>query len=252
MSYTPVSGSDRLIDQVLAEAGLEEADDLRPVLHELRSLGTEQPEPSAEILALMEGTTPAGSGLHAGTPGFGSADGGGADVVDLAARRRNKRRLPLTVLGVAAALAVGGGAAAAADQGVRDTLHSAFTSIASTFGSGNHKQGHKNPTVPEPTETGGDFQGTSPSPAGTAPATSGTNGRPGDGTHPRQDGGQAPGDPGTAPGRSSENPWPNGTTPAIPNVPAAPSIPAPALTPSLPSLPALPPSERTDGATPQP
>ncbi|WP_309106326.1 hypothetical protein [Arthrobacter sp.] len=252
MSYTPVSGSERIIDQVLAEAGLEDADDLRPVLLELRSLGGEQPGPSAEILALMEGTRSAGSGLSAGTPDgqiadaeiadAGTPDPGSADVIDLAARRRNKRRLPLTVFGVAAALAVGGGAAAAADQGVRDTLHSAFTSIASTFGGENHKQGPKTPTVPGPAETGGESQGTAPSPAGSAPSTSGTNGGPADGTHRRQDGGsQAPADPGTGPGRSSENPWPNRTAPAIPDVPAAPSIPDPGLTPpSLPPLPALP------------
>ncbi|MGX9899551.1 hypothetical protein ACW0JT_05990 [Arthrobacter sp. SA17] len=264
MSYTPESGSDRVIDQVLAEAGLEEADDLRPVLLELRSLGTEQPHPNAEILALMEGTRNAGSGLNAGTPDAvihdaetdaGAPDAGSDIVVDLAARRRKKRRLPLTIFGVAAALAAGGGAAAAADQGVRDSLHSAFTSIAATFGSESHKQGPKIPAVPGSAETGGELQGTPPSPTGSSPASPGTNGSGAtDGSNPGQDGrSQAPVDPKSS--RSSQNPWPHATTPAIPNVPAAPGIPAPGLTPQdldLPTLPAVPTPQRSDGATPQP
>ena len=256
MSYTPVSGSERIIDQVLAEAGLEDADDLRPVLLELRSLGAEQPGPSVEILALMEGTTNAGSGVDAGTPAVGTPDAGSAVVVDLAARRRNKRRLPLTIFGVAAALAAGGGAAAAADQGVRDTLHSAFSSIAATFGGESHKQDPKNQRVPAPAETGGEVQGTLPSPTGPAPTPSGTQGTPATGNHTGQDvGAHGTADPGAVPGKSSQNPWLNRTPPAIQDVPGAPGIPAPGLTPpdlGLPSLPAVPTPQRSDGATPQP
>ncbi|WP_247046578.1 hypothetical protein [Arthrobacter rhizosphaerae] len=261
MSYTPVSGSERIIDQVLAEAGLEDADDLRPVLLELRSLGAEQPGPSAQILALMEGTTGAGSGLNAGTPDAGTsdpeiADTGTAVVVDLAARRRNKRRLPLTVFGVAAALAVGGGAAAAADQGVRDTLHSAFTSIAATFGSESHKPEPKNQTVPGPAETSGGLQGTLPTPTGAAPTTPGADGSPANGNHAGQDV-RSPGsaDSGEGSGKSFGSPWLKGTPPAIQDVPGAAGVPTPGLTPPdlrLPSLPAVPTPERTDGSTPQP
>lgn len=257
MSYTPVSGSERIIDQVLAEAGLDEADDLRPVLLELRSLGTEQPEPSAEVLALMAGASKAGASLNdAEVPDAGTPDGGGADVVDLAARRRNKRRLPLTVLGVAAALAVGGGAAAAADQGVRDTLHSAFTSIAATFGSENHRQGPRTPTVPGPAETGGELQRTPPSSSGSSQDPSGADRSPTHGARPGQDGrSQAPADPGAASGRPSGNAWLNRTPPAVRDVPGAPGVPAPGLTPhdlDLPSLPAVPGPEHTDAAPPQP
>lgn len=276
MSNTPVSGSERIIDQVLAEAGLEDADDLRPVLLELRSLGAEQPGPSAEILALMEGTRNADSGLHAGTSDAGTPDEGTPDaeiddaeiaavgtpdvgsavVVDLAARRRNKRRLPLTIFGVAAALAAGGGAAAAADQGVRDTLHSAFSSIAATFGSESHKQDPKNQTVPGPAETSGGIRGTLPSPTGPAPTPSGTQGSPANGAHPGQDAGShGTPDPGAGSGKSSENSWLNRTPPSIQDVPGAPAVPAPGLTPpnlGLPSLPAVPTPQRSDGATPQP
>lgn len=257
MSYTPVSGSERIIDQVLAEAGLEDADDLRPVLLELRSLGTDEPEPNAEVLALMARATAAGASLNgAGIPEAGTPDAEGAVVVDLASRRRNKRRLPLTVLGVAAALAVGGGAAAAADQGVRDTLHSAFSSLAATFGNESHKQGPKNPTAPEPAETGGKLQGTPPSSAGSSPTSSGANGSPASGSRPGQDGrSQAPADPAAGSGRSSGNPWLNRTPPAVRDVPGAPGTPAQGLTPqdlNLPSLPAVPGPERTDGAAPQP
>lgn len=256
MSYTPVSGSERIIDQVLAEAGLEDADDLRPVLLELRSLGAEQPGPSAEILALMEGTRNAGSGLNAGTPNVAIPDAGSAVVVDLAARRRNKRRLPLTIFGVAAALAAGGGAAAAADQGVRDTLHSAFSSIAATFGGESLKQDPKNQTVPAPAETGGEVHGTLPSPTGAAPTPSGTQGSPANGNQPGQDvGSNGTVDPGAVPGKSSQNPWLNRTPPAIQDVPGAPGIPAQGLTPpdlGLPSLPAVPTPQRSDGSTPQP
>jgi hypothetical protein len=275
MSNTPVSGSERIIDQILAEAGLEDADDLRPVLLELRSLGTEQPEPSSEVLALMAGGRNAGptsaaasspappsaapssaarpsADLNADKNGAGTHDAGSTVVVDLAARRRNKRRLPLTALGVAAALAVGGGAAAAADQGVRDTLHQAFSSIAATFGAG-HQGSPKNQTVPAPGETDGDFQGTQPSPAVSAPTTSSPAGSPDGLAHPGQDV-RSPA-PGAGPGRSSGNPWLKRTPPAIPDVPGAPAVPAPALTPpavGLPSVPGLPTPERADGATPQP
>jgi hypothetical protein len=257
MSYTPVSGSERIIDQVLAEAGLEEADDLRPVLLELRSLGAEQPAPSAEVLALMAGASNAGATLNsAEVSEAGTPDGGGADVVDLAARRRNKRRLPLTVLGVAAALAVGGGAAAAADQGVRDTLHSAFTSIAATFGSEGHKQGPRTPAVPGPAETGGELGGTTPSSGEASPTPSGADRSPADGSRPGQDGrSQAPADPGAGSGRPSGNPWLNRTPPAVRDVPGAPGVPAPGLTPQdldLPSLPAVPGPEHTDAAPSQP
>ena len=267
MSYTPVSGSERIIDQVLAEAGLEEADDLRPVLLELRSLGTEQPEPGAEVLALMAGSGNAGASMNsakdpsaeipdAGTSDPEIADTGTAVVVDLAARRRNKRRLPLTVLGVAAALAVGGGAAAATDQGVRDTLHSAFTSIAATFGSESHKQAPKTPILPGPSETGGELQGNQPSSGGSSPTSSGADRSPANGARPGQDGrSQAPADPGAGSGRPSGNPWLNRTPPAVRDVPGAPGVPAPGLTPQdldLPSLPAVPGPEHTDAAPPQP
>jgi hypothetical protein len=268
MSYTPVSGSERIIDQVLAEAGLEDADDLRPVLLELRSLGTEEPEPNAEVLALMAGAIDAGASLNgAEVPSAEThsaethsaeisdserPDGGSAVVVDLANRRRNKRRLPLTVLGVAAALAVGGGAAAAADQGVRDTLHSAFSSIAATFGNESHKPDPKNPTVPGPVEIGGKLQGTPPSSSGSSPTSSGANGSPANGARPGQEGrSQAPADPGAGSGRSSGNPWLNRTPPPVRDVPGAPGAPAPGLTPQdldLPSLPAVPGPEHTDGA----
>jgi hypothetical protein len=268
MSNTPVSRSERIIDQVLAEAGLEDADDLRPVLLELRALTGDQPKPSPEVLALMSGAsgavvghtqtghtvtthTPTVTG-HAATDdaAAGDADAGDADttVVDLAARRRNKRRLPLTALGVAVALAAGGGAAAAADQGVRDTLHEAFSSIAATFGG---SQGQPDQDVTTSGQSEGTFQGTPPAPAHPTPSTTPDSGSPADGQ--RQDNQATPGAEDT--GRSGSQ-WLNKNTPSIPGTGAGTptELPVPEVTAPvpLPSMPNLPSSQRGDAPEPQP
>lgn len=270
MSNTPVSRSERIIDQVLAEAGLEDADDLRPVLLELRALTGDQPQPSPEVLALMSGASGAVAGhTHTGhtvtthTPtvtghaatdhaAAGGADAGDADttVVDLAARRRNKRRLPLTALGVAVALAAGGGAAAAADQGVRDTLHEAFSSIAATFGGG---QGQPDQGVTTSGQQEGTFQGTSPAPAPSTPSTTPDSGSSADGQ--RQDNQATPGAEDTGSG-SSGSQWLNKNTPSIPGTGAGTptELPVPEVTAPvpLPSVPNLPSSQRGDAPASQP
>jgi hypothetical protein len=162
MSDTSASRNKQIVDGLLAEAGLEGAGDLRPVLLELRGLAGGRPHPSAQVEALMapavKGNTPANSpapasadascaALAAAAPAYDSpgsavhepavhepavgqqpsgqpSDGQPVDepVDELAARRRSKRRLPLAAFSVAVALAAGGAAAAASDEGVRHTL----------------------------------------------------------------------------------------------------------------------------------
>jgi hypothetical protein len=218
MSDTSSSRNQRIIDELLAEAGLENAGDLRPVLLELRALAGERPQPSAAVQALMapaaSGHLPAavvgrGDAADSGNLDDGDSDDGGVDargaapagaapaVVDeLAARRRTKRRLPLTALSVAVALAAGGAAAAASDEDVRRTLgnvHHAVTILVGTITSG--PGGH---TAEQPgTGQGGAAPG-SPltTPATSVPAPEGSD--PASGRQPGQSGPPVP--PAPAPG----------------------------------------------------
>lgn len=249
MSNIPVSRSERIIDQVLAEAGLEEAADLRPVLLELRALTGDQPQPSPQVQALMSGTGLSGTGLS----GTGERTGDDGAVIDLAARRRNKHRLPMTALGVAVALAAGVGAAAAADQGVRDTLHNAFSSIATTFGSSQGQEGQDRDAA-DSGQPGGTFQGTSPAPAISTPGAPG-NGSPADSQPGKDQPNQQPADAGN--GRPSGNQWLGKNTPSVPGTGhSTPSdLPVPEVTApdvQLPSVPALPAPERSGDREPQP
>ncbi|WP_427172688.1 hypothetical protein [Arthrobacter sp. 92] len=167
MSDTSSSRNRRIVDELLAEAGLEDSENLRPVLLDLRALAGEGPRPSARLEALMSGV--AGGVASAVVPDGAPAVGSQAPVDELAARRRSKRRLPLTALTVAAALAAGGAAAAASDEGIRNTfgnVQHAVTNFvgALTSGTGGHSTGQP-ASVP-----GGAAAGTS-SPAPNIPSS---------------------------------------------------------------------------------
>lgn len=269
MSNTPVSRSERIIDQVLAEAGLEDADELRPVLLELRAIMGDQPQPSPQILALMSGDRSAVAGRTVGAPArhmasvpasraasasnaasAGNAGAGDPDstVVDLAARRRNKHRLPLTALGVAVALAAGAGAAAATDQGVRQTLNNAFSSIAATFGDGQGRQ-RTDQDVPASGHPDGKSQGTVPAPAHTQPSTPPSNSASADGQTGQDKQSHAPGQSVAGSGQASRNPLLGKNTPSVPGTghQGPGGLPVPEVTAPeqpVPSVPAVPAPQR--------
>ncbi|WP_411374573.1 hypothetical protein ACLH0K_16265 [Arthrobacter sp. MPF02] len=118
MSDTAGSRSDRFVDQLLLEAGLDNDGQLRPALLQLRALGTGTPEPSAEVAALLARAKEAPA-----APEATAADTVVLTPVDeLAARRRAKRRATLTALSVAVSLSAGGAVAVASDQGLRDSF----------------------------------------------------------------------------------------------------------------------------------
>ncbi|WP_394769757.1 hypothetical protein [Lacisediminihabitans sp.] len=118
---------DHAIDDLLAEAGIDDAVDVRPVLLELRALGAgSPPAPSAELAALM-------------TQG----------PVDIAVRRRARnRRLIVAAIAVAASVGVGASAAAASPD-FRHTAQTAITFLVHTLVPGaQHAPGQ--PPVPAP------------------------------------------------------------------------------------------------------
>lgn len=137
MNNTGQTGSERFVDQLLLESGIDDDGDLRPALAQLRALARTMPEPSAEVAALMAGGT-------LGTPVAGPVD-------ELGARRRLKRRLALTSLSVAATLAAGGAAAVASDQQLRESLdhlnQAVFSLITGPAGGPPEKQ-RQQPAVP--------------------------------------------------------------------------------------------------------
>lgn len=113
---------EQAVDQLLAEAGFPEDAGLREVLMQLKALrDPDVPEPSAELLALMGGPET-------------------ADIIPLpnrnsqhARRTRQKRRVALTSLAVAASLGVAGGAAAGNEtirRGAEETISTIMRSFA--------------------------------------------------------------------------------------------------------------------------
>ncbi|TLM71176.1 hypothetical protein [Pseudarthrobacter sp. NamB4] len=145
MSDTAGSRSEGFVDQLLLEAGLEDDDQLRPALQELRALAGGAPEPSAAIAALMAPAKAAA--VLQEVPQR-------ADVQprdELAARRRTKRRIALTTLSVAVSLGAGGAVAAASDQGIRDSfnqLNRVITSFVTGSGAAPARHQPEEPAAP--------------------------------------------------------------------------------------------------------
>ena len=170
MSDTAGSRNGGAIDKLLLEAGMGGDGQLRDALADLRSLAAEAPAPSAEIAALMAGSSRAAAAAETTViPIAGQADprvlptaGAGAgqhraapktaaQPADELARRKAKRRITLTTLSVAASLAAGGAVAAASDQGFRDSftqLNHAVTSFVT--GSGVTPAGNTGGQAPAP------------------------------------------------------------------------------------------------------
>ncbi|MET3163322.1 UNVERIFIED_ORG: hypothetical protein ABIB19_001735 [Arthrobacter sp. UYEF10] len=184
------SCDDASVDRLLLEAGLDDGG-LRPALLELRALAAEQPVPSAAVAALMMPAVTRTAAADA--PGATGEPAAATD--ELAARRRARRRITLTTLSVAVALAAGGAVAVASDQGIRDSIgqvNHAVTSFVSTVGGG---------PAPAPAETPGPVQPGVPAIGPTGPAV----------TAP------VPAAPGSASGQATQQtPAPSGSAPSVP------------------------------------
>lgn len=166
MSDTAGSRSEGFVDQLLLEADLDDDGQLRPALLQLRALGTEVPEPSAAVAALLGGAHAAGAGETSAAPADpaepAAADSPATPVDvppgttgspgdELAARRRAKRRAALTALTLGVTLTAGGAVAAASDQGIRDSfthLNHAVTSFVTGSGPAGQRQAPVPPTQP--------------------------------------------------------------------------------------------------------
>lgn len=130
MSDTAGTRSEGFVDQLLADAGMDDDSQLRPALLQLRALGDGVPEPSPAVAALLQraGTAVAADSPENAAPAADNAapamgtDQLPAPLDELAARRRAKRRAALTALALGVSLTAGGAVAAASDQGIRDSF----------------------------------------------------------------------------------------------------------------------------------
>jgi hypothetical protein len=246
MSDTAGSRRDGSVDQLLLEADLDGDTRLRPVLLELRALGSVAPEPTAELLALMAGATATPAAVE---PPTGPAD-------ELAARRRAKRRATLTALSVAVSLSAGGAVAAASDQTFRESfsqLNQAVTSFITTSGGATADHPAEQPATPLPAATSGTAPtsaspaGASPAgdpasiPAGPAAATQPTAGQPSDGPAAEGPATRQP----TSPGKPGEVPASKTLPGVVPGriddgLGGSPEVPVPSQVPLPATLPAVP------------
>ncbi|MGO4472051.1 hypothetical protein AB4Y95_08995 [Arthrobacter sp. M-10] len=242
MSEKSASFGEQGVDRLLAEAGLDEAYEIRTELLELRVLASTRPQPSAAVQALMAPAGVAATPVAAITP---LARAAATPVDELAARRRRKRRAGIAALAVAASLAAGATAAAASDGGIPGTIEHLGAVVGSVVsqltpgscGNAPQQQGTRQEPVPMPTrET--NVPG-SPSPESSAPGAQNT-------AHPSPH--ATPGT--TAPG--SESDPRNGLHDIAKGRPGPITIPTPEVpTPTLP-LPQPVPSEILPGSPVKP
>ncbi|BCW20739.1 hypothetical protein NtRootA9_34470 [Arthrobacter sp. NtRootA9] len=127
MSDTAGTRSEGFVDQLLADAGMDDDSQLRPALLQLRALGNGVPEPSPAVAALLQRAGTAVAAENAAPAADNAAPAMGTDQLpapldELAARRRAKRRAALTALALGVSLTAGGAVAAASDQGIRDSF----------------------------------------------------------------------------------------------------------------------------------
>ncbi|WP_035743376.1 hypothetical protein [Arthrobacter sp. MA-N2] len=231
MSEKSASCGEQGIDRLLADAGLDEAYEIRAELLELRALAGARPEPSAAVQALM---VPA---RVAAVPFAAAAVGAAAPVDELAARRRRKGRMTFAAVAVAASLAAGATAAAASDGGIPGTIEHLGAAVGSvvkqlTPGSGgNAPREQGTPSEQGPTPSREPSVPVSPTPVPSSPDTPGSSAHP---TSHSTPGTTAPGsraDPhkglqDVAKGRPSPGTIP---TPALPS----PALPLPQPVPSV-------------------
>jgi hypothetical protein len=190
MSEKSASFGEQGVDRLLAEAGLDEAYEIRTELLELRALASTRPQPSAAVQALMApgrvAIMPVSDvgAAEAVTSGETASGAAAAPVDELAARRRKKGRLTFAAVAVAASLAAGATAAAASEGGIPGTIEHLGAVVGSvvaqlTPGSGgNAPQQQGTRPEPGPVPTRGASNPESPSPESSSPDVQGNN------THP--------------------------------------------------------------------
>ncbi|GAA3320794.1 hypothetical protein [Arthrobacter ramosus] len=157
MSEKSASFGEQGIDRLLADAGLDEAYEIRAELLELRALASTRPQPSAAVQALMAPARVAIAPVETVAPVEAVTVVTAVD--ELAARRRKKGRLTFAAVAVAASLAAGATAAAASDGGIPGTIEHLGAVVGSvvsqlTPGSGGNaprQQGTRPEPVPMPT-----------------------------------------------------------------------------------------------------
>ncbi|UKA58580.1 hypothetical protein [Arthrobacter sp. FW306-2-2C-D06B] len=190
MSEKSASCGEQGVDRLLAEAGLDEAYEIRTELLELRALASTRPQPSAAVQALMVSarvaTAPveAVEAAEAVAPFEAASAAAAAPIDELAARRRKKARLTFAAVAVAASLAAGATAAAASEGGIPGTIEHLGAVVGSvvsqlTPGSGGNapqQQGTHPELVPMPTQ--GTGNPASPSPESSSPGAQNKNTRP--------------------------------------------------------------------------
>ncbi|HKU31216.1 MAG TPA: hypothetical protein VJQ60_12070 [Arthrobacter sp.] len=177
MSEKSASQAEEGIDRLLAEAGLDEAYEIRDELLELRALASSRPRPSAAVLALMSPTAQAAT-THPSTAEAAPFD-------ELAARRRRKRRAGIAALAVAASLAAGATAAAASDGGIPGTIQHLETvvgTVVSQFVPGSGAKAPQMPVTPSDSRlapAGDSNSAVTPAPTPTAPDAPRSSEQPG-------------------------------------------------------------------------
>ncbi|MEV7607662.1 hypothetical protein AB0N65_19695 [Paenarthrobacter sp. NPDC089322] len=258
--------AEQAVDRLLADAGFEEAGDVRTELLELRALAGTAPAPSAAVRALMAGDTGAAirittadGGSSSGaptavlTPVGGQAEGATAGAAsrgsmdELAVRRGRKRRAGIAGLAVVVSLAGGATAAAATEGAIFQHLGAAIGSVVAPFSPGSGSPAQDRPAMPseEPAGNGSAGQDVpaqpAPAPGATGPATVSPDAaktNPGSDriVSPKTPAGvdpQTPRDPGKAEPGNVAIPTPPVTAPGIdPANPAHPNVTPPTLGPS--------------------
>ncbi|UKA62661.1 hypothetical protein [Arthrobacter sp. FW306-04-A] len=250
MSEKSASFGEQGIDRLLADAGLDEAYEIRTELLELRALASTRPQPSAAVQALMAPARAAIAPAEAVAPvesvtAVEAASGAAAAPVDeLAARRRQKSRLTFAAVAVAASLAAGATAAAASDGGIPGTIEhlgavvGSVVSQLSPGSGGNVPQQQGTRPEPGPMPTRGTSIPASPSPESSNPDAQNNN------PHPSPHA-----TPGTTASGSESDPR-NGLRDIAKGRPGPITIPTPAV-PTLP-LPQPVPSEILPGSPVKP
>ncbi|WP_433875941.1 hypothetical protein [Sinomonas atrocyanea] len=238
-----------IVDQLLADLDADEADDLRPLLDELRAVAHEGPVPPNRALAALlvdEGdvagmptaalptapvsavTSPAAAAL------LGHTADETADVIDLSRqreRRAARRRRPLAAAVIIAAAALGTAAVGVADSSLRGGLGGGVETIIGTVTGQQNGSPAPARTAPAAPAAGTPAVPPSPEVQLTTPAAT-SAARPTATASPTQTT--------TAPSAIQPNLAPS--VPAVPLPPgvepsALPSAPADSLLPKVPSLP---------------
>ncbi|MCZ9882043.1 hypothetical protein [Arthrobacter sp. B2a2-09] len=184
MSEKSASCGEQGIDRLLAEAGLDEAYEIRTELLELRALASSRPHPSAAVQALMAPARVAIAPVETVAPVDAASRAAAAPVDELAARRRKKGRLTFAAVAVAASLAAGATAAAASDGGIPGTIEHLGAVVGSVVSQLNPGSGGNAPQQqgtrpgPGPMPTRETSVPVSPSPESSSPDAQNNNAHP--------------------------------------------------------------------------